>query len=252
MLRLFNRAKKERFPRKPCAICESLEDRRLLSAAGHSAGLKLHRAAPLSTVQGDMIGSVEVATVSGPAITAFNDNWKGPGIGIGGPSLQASVRWGSGKPVEGYFVTTDSQDTLQIYSGNTLIGPGVHPLHITIQNNGKTVASLSENITVLPRSDFGVALHAVAGQPFSGTVGYIPQQLEAGQLLSVNWGDQTIDPASTQVIPWITEGFAVQSTHTYAHPGNYVIEVVLENQGSLNGADYFRTVIVSTITVSRS
>ena len=32
----------------------------------------------------------------------------------------------------------------------------------------------------------GVALHAVAGQPFSGTVGYIPQQLEAGQLLYVN------------------------------------------------------------------
>ena len=229
---------------------EPLEDRRLLSAVGHSAGLKLHRIGPLSTVQGNMIGSVEVATVNGPAITAFNDNWKEPGVEIGGPTLQATVRWGSGKPAAGYFVTTDSQDTLQIYSTNTL-GPGVHPLHITIQKDGKRVAALSENITVIPRSDFGVALHAVAGQPFSGTVGYVPQQLEAGQLLYVDWGDQTNDAAPVQVMPWITEGFAVQSTHTYAHPGKYVIEVVLETQGSINGADYFRTVIISTITVSR-
>ena len=229
---------------------ELLEDRRLLSGAGHSAALTLHRVGPLSTVQGNMIGSVEVATISGPEITAFNDNWKTPGVEIGGLTLQASVRWGSGKPAEGYFVSTVSQDTLQIYSTNTL-GPGIHPLHITIQKDGKRVASLSENITVIPRSDFGMALHAVAGQPFSGTVGYVPQQLEDGQLFYVNWGDQTNDTAPVQVMPWITEGFAVQSTHTYAHPGKYVIEVVLETQGSLNGADYFRNVIISTITVSR-
>ena len=257
MGRLFNRLAKQSCGRESGAIFESLEDRRLLSA---SAGMTLHRVAHLSAVQGQPLDSIEIATVSGPAIAALNSNYAeaGPNAGLGGSldngQFVANVQWGAGKSavhLNGVFSTTGSQDTLTISSNNYLVA-GHYPLRVTLSDNGKTLATLNERVTILPRTTNGLALHAVAGKPFTGTVGFITSPLESNQTLSIDWGDRTNDPSPVQTVSESNGKIAVEASHTYATPGKYIITVYLDTFGTAHGAaDEITRELVSAITVSR-
>lgn len=259
MRNFFNRPSSQSGSSRTRAICESLEDRRLLSAAGHSAGLTLHRVAHVSVVQGYTGDWIELATVSGPAIAALNTNYAeaGPNTGLGGSldngKFVANVQWASGKSavhLDGTFSTTGSQDTLTISSNNYLVA-GHYPLRVTLSDNGKTLATLNERVTILPRTTNGLALHAVAGKPFTGTVGFITSPLESNQTLSIDWGDQTNHPTAAQTVSESNGKIAVEASHTYAAPGKYIITVHLVTLGTPLGADEISRKIVSAITVSR-
>jgi len=257
MRHLFNRRASQSSSSRPRAVCESLEDRRLLSA---SAGMTLHRVAHLSTVQGQPLDLIEVATVSGPAIAALNTNYAeaGPDSGLGGSldngQFVANVQWASGKSavhLDGSFTTTGRQDTLTISSNNYLVA-GHYPLRVTLSDNGKTLATLNERVTILPRTTNGLALHAVAGKPFTGTVGFITSPLESNQTLSIDWGDRTNDPSPVQTVSESNGKIAVEASHTYAAPGKYIITVYLVTLGTPHGAgDEITRELVSAITVSR-
>lgn len=257
MRRLFNRLSKQSCGRESRAIFESLEDRRLLSA---SPGMTLHRVAHLSAVQGQPLDSIEIATVSGPAIAALNTNYAeaGPNSGLGGSldngQFVANVQWASGKSavhLDGSFTTTGRQDTLTISSNNYLVA-GHYPLRVTVSDNGKTLATLDERVTILPRTTNGLALRAVAGKPFTGTVGFITSPLQSNQKLSIDWGDRTNDPSPVQTVSESNGKIAVEASHTYATPGKYIIAVYLDTFGTAHGAaDEISREIVSAITVSR-
>jgi hypothetical protein len=257
MRRSFNRLAKQSCGSETRAIFETLEDRRLLSA---SPGMTLHRVAHLSTVQGQPLDSIEVATVSGPAIAALNTNYAeaGPDSGLGGSldngQFVANVQWGTGKSavhLDGSFTTTGRQDTLTISSNNYLVA-GHYPLRVTLIENGTTLATLTERVTILPRTTNGLALHAVAGKPFTGTVGFITSTLQSDQTLNIDWGDRTNDPSSVQTVSESNGKIAVEASHTYATPGKYIITVYLVTLGTPHGAaDEITRELVSAITVSR-
>lgn len=258
MRHLFNCPASQFCSSRPRAICESLEDRRLMSA---TAGLTLHHVAHVTVVQGYTGDWIELATVSGPEIAALNTNYAeaGPDAGLGGSldngQFVANVQWASGKSavnLDGIFTTTGSQDTLKISSNNYLVA-GHYPLRVTLIDNGKTLATLTERVTILPRTTNGLALHAVAGKPFTGTVGFITSPLESNQKLSIDLGDHTNDDLfSVQTGAESNGKIAVEGSHTYATPGKYVITVYLDTHiGGPSGADEITREIVSSITVSR-
>jgi len=257
MRRLFNRSAKQYRAPRPNALCESLEDRRLMSA---TTGLTLHRVAHVSVVQGYTGDWIELATVSGPEIAALNTNYAeaGPNAGLGGSldngQFVANVQWASGKSavhLDGSFTTTDRQDTLEISSNNYLVA-GHYPLRVTLSDNGKTRATLTERVTILPRTTNGLALHAVAGKPFTGTVGFITSPLQSNQKLSIDWGDRTNDPSPVQTVSESNGKIEVEASHIYATPGKYIIAVYLDTFGTAHGAaDEITRELVSAITVSR-
>lgn len=252
MRRLFNRLAKERPESRTSAICEALESRRLLSA---SAGVTLHRIKHLSTY--DAIDPIVIATVSGPTIAALNTNYTGTGVSLGesvGGQVVANIQVGtshSAAPLSGRFTTTDAQDTLQISSPGDL-RVGMNPLRITLSENGKTLATLNEQVRVLPLPVKGLKLHAIAGQQFSGTVGFLPMPLQPEQKLRIEWGDQTNDLAPPETVTQTNGQIAVDGTHTYAEPGRYLITVYATMHiGGPSGPDEITQEILSRITVSR-
>lgn len=144
---------------------EPLENRRLLSAAGHSAGLKLHRAGRLDIVQGQPT-SLIVATVIG------TDTSPNPSGDLSG-GMHAEVKWGSGKSAgreQALIESTANPEVCDVVAGNPLPF-GIHTLHVTVTNNGKRVGAVTDRIRVEKRTPNGVDLHAVAGAPITAVFG---------------------------------------------------------------------------------
>jgi len=224
---------------------ERLEDRRLLSAAGHLAGLKLHRAGRLDIVQGQPT-SLIVATVIG------TDTSPNPSGDLSG-GMHAEVKWGSGKSAvreQAMIESTANPDVSDILASNPLPS-GVHTLHVTLTNNGKRVGELSETIRVEKRTPNGVDLHAVAGAPVTAVLGHLENALPAGQQLIVDWGDQTSIGVNPQLSNTTAGLYTVSSTHTYDKPGTYVVKVERESGEFESTQLFFPYDIISTITVSR-
>lgn len=247
MRRLFTRPATQCRAPQSSAICEPLEDRRLLSATGHSAGMKLHRIDDLSIVQGLLHPTINIATVTGPGTSAIT-----PGE-FSTSGVHVSVQWGSGKSAvrsEASFDASGQPDVVNIFANNPLPA-GVHPVRLTLIDNGKAVDVLKETIRVEARTSNGVSLHAVAGKPLTAALGYIQSSPPPGEQLVIYWGDQTPSEVIPQPTLSVTGLLDINGTHTYAKPGKYVIDVFLETVGPPEVATVTTDQIISTITVSR-
>jgi len=247
----FNRLAKTRRAPRSGALCEPLEDRRLLSAAGHSTGLRIHRAGHLTVVQ-EQPSSLIIATVTG------TDTSSAPAgqVAFGNDSvgMHAIVQWGSGKSAvrqEASVYTTAQPNVLDVRASNPL-PPGDYPVRIRMTNNGKLVGVVNETVHVQKTTSNGLALHAIAGQPITATLGYLQNIPPAGQELVVNWGDQASAASSPQLVATSSGSYAVNAAHTYEKPGKYVISVFRESPGFESSTIYFPYDIISTITVSRT
>lgn len=250
MFRLFNRLKKVRGIHTSRAVCESLEDRRLLSATGHSAELKLHRIDDLSIVQGLLHPTINIATVTGPGTSAITP---GQFSGSNNAGVRVDVQWGSGKSAvrsEASFDASGQPDVVNIFANNPLPA-GVHPVRLTLINNGKVADVVKETIRVEARSSNGVSLHAIAGKPLTAALGYIQSSPPQGEQLVISWGDQTQPDLIPQPGLSAAELLDINGTHTYAKPGKYVINVLSETTGPAEVETVTTDQIISTITVSR-
>jgi hypothetical protein len=219
------------------ATIENLEGRRLLSAGPTAAGLHLSVPRHLTAVATQQI-NLDLGVV-------------GPDIPTG--SMALSVVWGEGKSAlrQDAFLSGNGDGTNDVFTVNpTNLGAGVHKMRLTISIDGTVAASVSRPVRFLPHSANGLALWSVAGMQFTGIVGYLDRPLASDELLSINWGDGTVDNiSSTQTSP--DNRTAVVASHTYTRTADYVLSVVRGNVvGPFQGrANYAENVIVSTMHV---
>ena len=233
------------------ARVEPLEDRRLLSAVGHSGGLKLHRVDDLSIVQDLADSTMNIATLSGPGTSAITPGEFPVSNDVG---VHVDVQWGSGKSAvrqEAFFDSNAQPDVVDVLARNPLPA-GVHPVRLTLIDNGKVVDVLKETIRVEAKTPNGLSLHAIAGKPLTATVGYLPSAPPEGEQLLIYWGDQSVPDVIPQPILSGSELFEISGTHTYAKPGKYVISVTLNTVGPPEiELVITNQSIISTITVTR-
>jgi hypothetical protein len=155
----------------------------------------------------------------------------------GGPEdvshYQANIDWGDGTTSKGTIVKDGAN--FRVSGQHTYAEQGNYTIKISASDQGGPKATTTTKVTV---HDAAVQvtrtfIRLTVGQPFSGMVARFHDTNPLGKpaefTATVNWGDGTTTSATIQAD--LNQQYTVISTHTYAQPGQYAVDVTINDDG---------------------
>jgi hypothetical protein len=124
-------------------------------------------------------------------------------------------------------------------------------LSVSLTSSGASGGLQTTSATVVtPPSIFGLTLHATAGTPFSGAVGFYATPVldpPLGYFATINWGDGTVTQATLHYGTNCHQfGEVIDGVHTYVKAGTYAAKVTVYT-APINPKMAFATTILETI-----
>jgi hypothetical protein len=190
---------------------------------------------PVSATEGTAFASV---------VATFTD--ANPFSGAG--DFTATIAWGDGQ-TSAATVAADAHAPghFTVSGSNTYTAAGLFAVSVAITDRGGATATAQALAIVAdaPLTASGVAIQALAGQPFAGVVASFTDANStlpaASYAATIFWGDGTTSDGDIQEA---SSGFSVTGTHTYALYGAFHIRVVVIDPGGATAT----TAATATVT----
>ncbi|MDB5294635.1 MAG: hypothetical protein JWO31_618 [Phycisphaerales bacterium] len=100
---------------------------------------------------------------------------------------------------------------------------GNHTVHVAFRRRGRVLGRVRDVVVVLPASPGGLALSAVAGEPFEATLGTFTRRGFSPYTPLIDWGDGTQSLAMLDELDDTT--YQTSGSHTYSDLGTYPVSV---------------------------
>lgn len=232
------------------AVFESLEDRRLLSAAlGPIAGpsIVVFGPAPILPIgtNADVRGKL-IHAEAGQQFTAVVGMINDPSAVAGGlpiiDRLRGAIAWGDGtRPSPATFVL-QGDGSIAVEGTHTYAKVGTDSITIVMTTFNRTEASTSSLFAVrihsaaeVISSPGGLTISATAHQNFTALLGsFASDQSSLNMTATIDWGDGQVSTGHIVAEPTAgpsSQGhFAVYGNHTYASSDSYLVTVTITEE----------------------